>query len=66
MKLETLIKRLQKANDKYKALHGKSPSIFSVNEDEGMLLCRNVLKDGGVSSAIKPYMRFKTGIEDTL
>jgi hypothetical protein len=63
LKLSVLISKLQKIEEKFKDTHELSPEVFSLDSDEGLLLCAKVKKDGGLRSAEKPYMRVKTGLE---
>lgn len=64
MKIEKLIKLtlnfaqdLEDAKTKYKELHGKSPCVFTIYEDDGILLCFDEIKEGCSRKAVKPYMK---------
>lgn len=59
MKLETLIKNLQKARESYIKKHGIEPVISSFDEDEGLTLCSKIVGTRGVYTHKKPYQNFK-------
>lgn len=59
MKLESLIKKLEKARLSYIKQHGIEPVISSFNEDEGLTLCSKIVKNGSLQTHKKPYKTFK-------
>ena len=66
MTLQSIIKKLEKLGQEYEKEHGTKPHVFSWDEDEGILLCKQVVKSGCLRSAKKPYLRKKTGFEREL
>ena len=58
MKLETLIKKLEKAKASYVKKHGTEPVVWLWDE-EGLQLCAKIERVCGLTRAKKPYMNFK-------
>ncbi len=63
MKVKDLINNLEKVRQEFIETNGVEPSIFSVDEDEGTLICANIVKNGCLRTAKKPYIYKKTGLE---
>lgn len=59
MKLNKLIEKLTRASDDYFMKHGFRPSIYEMDKDEGILLCKTVKRDGCLATAKKPYKRVR-------
>ncbi len=59
MKLEILIKKLQKARELYIKQHGIEPVISSFDEDEGLILCSKIIKNGSLRTHKKPYKTYR-------
>ncbi len=55
MKLETLIKQLEKAKASYVKKHGIEPVVWTWDE-EGLHICAKVQRESGLTRAKKPYM----------
>ncbi len=68
MKISKIIQNLEKVMSDYKEKYTeiKDPEIYSIERDEGILICSKVIKDGCLTRAVKPYIRRKIGIEKLL
>lgn len=67
MNLQKLINKLEKIRNSYLKKHGVEPEIFSVDSEEGFLLCSKVEKpSSGLRVAERPYATVKTGLEKLL
>ena len=67
MKLNKLIENLEKAILRYKKEFGiDNPEVYSIDEEDGMLICASITEKDGLITAKKPYMHVRTGLENII
>jgi hypothetical protein len=57
---EKFLEQLEKARVNYKLLYDKEPYVSSICEDDGLVLCAGLKREGSSTISLKPYEKDKS------